>query len=268
MSFTTYAVDGHEHPVPARARGAWRKLLRTEAKLLLREPTAVFWAVAIPADPYGRDGRRGRPARQGTSGVSASSTSMCPSRWRWCHDPGGEAMPAISRATARRASCGGCRRPRCGRRRCSGQTRRSTFRVIGRGRRDRDRRKARIRRPPADTGLRVRAHAGCLRQAAMIALGNARRFRRHDNADRAGTRDAPVLPDDVLRRPVGAAAADVERAAARERASRRWAPRPQRSRTRCTDTGPGSRTWRSSRAMRSCSRSQPLGCSVGSRIRP
>ena len=47
--------------------------------------------------------------------------------------------------------------------------------------------------------------------------------------------------------------------------SRRWAPRPQRSRTRCTATGPGWRTWRCSRATRSCFRSRPLGCFVGSR---
>ena len=47
MSFITQAVDarGALRRRPAKAR---RRLLRTEAKLLLREPMLIFWAVAFP----------------------------------------------------------------------------------------------------------------------------------------------------------------------------------------------------------------------------
>ena len=47
MSFITQAVDAHGalRRRPAKAR---RRLLRTEAKLLLREPMLIFWAVAFP----------------------------------------------------------------------------------------------------------------------------------------------------------------------------------------------------------------------------
>ncbi len=47
MSFITQAIDarGALRRRPAKAR---RRLLRTEAKLLLREPILIFWAVAFP----------------------------------------------------------------------------------------------------------------------------------------------------------------------------------------------------------------------------
>ena len=47
MSFIRQVVDA---PGAFRRRpaNAWRRLLRTEAKLLLREPTLIFWAVVFP----------------------------------------------------------------------------------------------------------------------------------------------------------------------------------------------------------------------------
>jgi ABC-2 type transport system permease protein len=47
MSFVTQAVDarGSRRGQPSTA---WRRLLRTEAKLMLREPVLIFWAVAFP----------------------------------------------------------------------------------------------------------------------------------------------------------------------------------------------------------------------------
>jgi ABC-2 type transport system permease protein len=47
MSFITQAVDARG-ALRRRSAKARRRLLRTEAKLLLREPILIFWAVAFP----------------------------------------------------------------------------------------------------------------------------------------------------------------------------------------------------------------------------
>ncbi|HTX31229.1 MAG TPA: ABC transporter permease [Solirubrobacteraceae bacterium] len=47
MSADTQAVDAPE-ALQRRPANAWRQLLRTEARLFLREPTLIFWAIIFP----------------------------------------------------------------------------------------------------------------------------------------------------------------------------------------------------------------------------
>ena len=212
MSFITQAIDarGTLRRRPAKAR---RRLLRTEAKLLLREPILIFWAVAFPliltiamgvagdrhdTGPRGPQSDRRLRARLMAFVITILAVTALPAMLASYREKG--VLRRMSTTPMRPAALLGADAA------VNVSMMVVAIAVIAIA----ARLAFGVRLPAQGFGFVL---ALVLTAGAMLSLGALVASVAADDADRAGTRDAPVLPDDVLRRPVGAAAADVERAA-------------------------------------------------------
>ena len=107
---------------------AWRRLLSTEAKLLLREPMLIFWAVAFPLILTIAMGLAGDRHDKQLGGLSLVDVYVPISMAMVITILALTAVPVVLPATARREYRAGCPPRRCAQRRCSRRTRRSTSR--------------------------------------------------------------------------------------------------------------------------------------------